>query len=392
MNYTLCAISGIELVAGKRGQIFLTLRGYIKLSGKPKQTISERTTRGFLAGKVLETTALTVPGRGNRPCKLIPADLALEWLANDNPELAEAIGDDLVGFLQQGLDLSQFHKPKTASPITGIPVMGSEIIPTTEPTPTASGNLERYDQDGIELVINTKTGEAFATLAGYSRMSGIAKNTLANRLSRGYKGVHKTSLPTAEIETGGGVQGVHLLSADIVYDWMFEDNSALARVMGKVGATIYMHQLAGFKITSDAIAKPQPEPTPAPAPHLTTAERLKIATEADRLLAKYGMDTNPRFKQAAQDFMGDILGLNQSALPAPDAQKWYGVAERAEQLGYPVALVLKHRSQLGRWVAQHVGGSRKEDRLCNGTQRPINLYPASSELDAAIAAYLKNFY
>lgn len=115
-------------------------------------------------------------------------------------------------------------------------------------------SLTRYDSNGIELVINTQTGEAFATLAGYSRMANLAKNALANRLSRGYKGVHKKDLKKAEVQTPGGLQGVHLIPADLVFDWLFEDNPELARAMGKVGATVYMHQLAGYKVTSDAIA------------------------------------------------------------------------------------------------------------------------------------------
>jgi len=221
-NLTLCLKNGIQLAIDKRGEIFITLNGYIKLSGKPKQTISERTTRAMLAGKVSETTALTVPGRGNRSCKLIPANLACEWLAKDNAELAEAVDGNLFGFLQEPIDLAQFHKK-------------AEIVPIAKPL--ANENLERFDRDGIELFINRKTGEAFATLAGYSRMSGIAKNTLANRLSRGYKGVHKSSLPTAEIQTHGGLQGVHLLPADTVFDWLLGDRQTQANTTAAAAKT-----------------------------------------------------------------------------------------------------------------------------------------------------------
>jgi hypothetical protein len=247
-NLTFCLKNGIQLAIDKRGEIFVTLNGYIKLSGKPKQTISERTTRAMLVGKVFETTALTVPGRGNRSCKLIPADLACEWLAKDNPELAKAVDGNLFGFLQQPIDLSQFQKK-------------AEIVPV-EPATVATENLERFDRNGIELVIDRKTGEAWATLGGYARMSGVAKNTLANRLSRGFKGVHKGSLKTCELQTPGGLQRVHLLPANTVFDWLVQDNTELARTMGAVGATVYMHQLAGFKIDSEAIAKPKPTPQP----------------------------------------------------------------------------------------------------------------------------------
>jgi hypothetical protein len=389
MNYTLCATNGIELVTGKRGQIFVTLRGYIKLSGKPKQTISERTTRGFLAGKILETTALTVPGRGNRLCKLIPIGLALEWLAKDNPELAEAIDGDLVGFLQSGVDLSQFHKSKTASPITEIPVMEPEIMPATEPVATAVGDLTVLDFGGKNIRFERRGDRMWVNLTDMAKATGklIGHWTRLDGTTQFLTELESIIQIRIMVSNVGG-------TPEMTGTWAIEEVAIDFAAWCNTSFRIWVAQQIRTLMTEGtvAIAKPEPAPTPAPTPQLTSADRLRIATEADKLLAKYGMDTNPRFKQAAQDFMGDILGLTQNTLPAPDTQKWYGVAERAEQLGYPVALVLKHRSQLGRFVAQHVGGSRKEDRLCNGTQRPINLYPASPELDAAIATYLKNFY
>ena len=73
--------------------------------------------------------------------------------------------------------------------------------------------------------------------------------------------VNSVTFKTAEIQTAGGLQGVRLIPANVVYDWMFEDNPALAKAMGKAGATVFMHQLAGFNITSTAIAPAlQPEP------------------------------------------------------------------------------------------------------------------------------------
>ena len=34
-------------------------------------------------------------------------------------------------------------------------------------------SFERFDKDGIELIIDTATGESFASISGYARMSGI---------------------------------------------------------------------------------------------------------------------------------------------------------------------------------------------------------------------------
>jgi hypothetical protein len=114
-------------------------------------------------------------------------------------------------------------------------------------------SLTVFKQDGIELVIDTMTGEAFATQAGYCRMSGVEKTALANRLSRGFQGVHKNDLKVAEILTDGGLQGVHLISANTVFKWLMKDNPELAEKMGEAGATVYMHQLAGYKVESKPV-------------------------------------------------------------------------------------------------------------------------------------------
>lgn len=121
-------------------------------------------------------------------------------------------------------------------------------------------NLTRFETaDGVELVIDTKTGEAFATQSGYVRMSGRSKSTVSERIS---KGVRLGNIKEDEIQTAGGVQGVRLIPANVVYDWLFDDNPPLAKAMGKAGATVYMHQLAGFNVSSTATIAPTPQPQP----------------------------------------------------------------------------------------------------------------------------------
>jgi len=52
----------------------------------------------------------------------------------------------------------------------------------------------------------------------------------------------------AELQTPGGLQGVHLLPADVVFDWLFDDNRDLAKAMGACGANVYLHGLAGYQV------------------------------------------------------------------------------------------------------------------------------------------------
>jgi hypothetical protein len=131
--------------------------------------------------------------------------------------------------------------------------------------------LTRFDQDGIELVIDTATGAAYATQSGYARMSGKDRTTIVKRC----KGCEQDAVKTAEIQTLGGLQGCELIPADVVFKWLMRDNVELAETMGSVGATVYLHQLAGYKISSSAIA-----PVTHALPQ-TYVEALKALVQAE---------------------------------------------------------------------------------------------------------------
>lgn len=244
-------------------------------------------------------------------------------------------------------------------------------------------SLTRFKSDnGIELVINTKTGEAFSTQAGYVRMSGKAKSSISVRVQ---KLVRLGDIKEAEVDTGYGVKLVRLIPADLVYLWISEDNPDLAKAMQKAGTTVYLHQLAGYKISSTAIES-KSEQSPVNNFQLPPAD-IRLVNLADSLKF-FGVDPdNPRIKQGLQDLALDILGIGQPALKGENSEVWCGVVERAEQLGYPVGLVTKNRVGLGKWVAKQGLDSKKENRLCNGTQRPINVYQVTPELDSAISTY-----
>jgi len=106
--------------------------------------------------------------------------------------------------------------------------------------------------DGIEVIINQETGEAFASAAGYSRMSGAKKTTISKRL----KGLNPTERNRGEVQTPGGIQGVELIPASLCFKWAIKDNPGLAEKMGEVGATVFLHKLAGYEVTSTATSQP----------------------------------------------------------------------------------------------------------------------------------------
>ena len=88
--------------------------------------------------------------------------------------------------------------------------------------------LQRYENNGIELVINTQTGESFATISGYARMAGKAKSTISKRLG-------SLELEEAEILTATGIKTVDCIPVKIVLDWLTKDNpNAIHLVIEKV--------------------------------------------------------------------------------------------------------------------------------------------------------------
>ena len=112
-----------------------------------------------------------------------------------------------------------------------------------------NSSLQRFDQDGIELIINTETGESFATVRGYARMSGKTHTTILRRL----KVVDSDVLNHAQIQTAGGLQTVALIPEDLICQWLPKDNPAMASQVLKLGVRLFLHTIASFQIKSDAI-------------------------------------------------------------------------------------------------------------------------------------------
>lgn len=119
-------------------------------------------------------------------------------------------------------------------------------------------------------------------------------------------------------------------------------------------------------------------------PVLPPAQQLALATQS---LKDLGIDlTNPRYAQGLRDWALNLIGV--TALPASTGERWAGVAERAEELGFGrIGADLSKRVKLGRWVSKCGLTRRREKRLCNGEDREIWLYRVCNELDEAIADF-----
>lgn len=121
--------------------------------------------------------------------------------------------------------------------------------------------LERFDKDKIELIIDTETGESFATAAGYARMSGVKYDTIKKRVQQYNRTGEISKLKIAEIPTTQGLRQGILIPGKIALSWLSTDNPKLLAAMAEIGWNVYCHKLAGFEISSTAIQQPVIDPT-----------------------------------------------------------------------------------------------------------------------------------
>lgn len=113
-------------------------------------------------------------------------------------------------------------------------------------------NLQTFNNNGIEIIIDTVTGESFCSKSGYARLSGKDLSTISRRFERGYKGLDIIPYKTAQVLTAGGVQRADLIGEDIIVDWLPDDNPEATKKLLKLGVRMYLHHVGGYKVTSSA--------------------------------------------------------------------------------------------------------------------------------------------
>lgn len=230
-------------------------------------------------------------------------------------------------------------------------------------------NLQRYNSDDIELVIDNTTGEAFATERGYALMSGLSQQAV-NKRTR--KPDNQTIVKKAETLTTQGLRTNNLIPADTVFLWLMKDNPELAVKMGQVGATIYLHQLAGYKVNSTAIEKP--------LDHVSTlkqllgaAEQMLAVREQGQLMPGFGMLTDAA-----------IQGLPDNDIPM-SLDEWLLALDiylSPSELGYvrqgvvSAYVAMYHRKPAVRQSSTPVMG--KKGKMVKGNFQSVCVYPPSA--------------
>lgn len=103
--------------------------------------------------------------------------------------------------------------------------------------------LQRFEQNGLELIIDTYSGEVFSNRNALARMCNVEGSTITR-----WKGSAGIKTISGEILTKGGLQGgAELYNEDAIYQALAKYNPNLLAQCAKAGLRIYLHGLAGFK-------------------------------------------------------------------------------------------------------------------------------------------------
>jgi phage antirepressor YoqD-like protein len=176
----------------------------------------------------------------------------------------------------------------------------------------SNSSLQRFDQNGIELIIDTQTGESFATAKGYSRMSGKDYDTVKKRCQRG-------GLLTAEVPTEQGFRWGTLITEDLISEWLPKDNPTMATQLMKLGVRVFMHKLAGFEISTTAVTHDLPSTYLEALKCLVASEEQKILLEQEKALLSAKIEQDAPLVDYAE-----AVQCSESAIELGDFAKMIG--------------------------------------------------------------------
>jgi phage antirepressor YoqD-like protein len=134
-------------------------------------------------------------------------------------------------------------------------------------------SLTRIENNGLELLIDQKTGECFASMSATAKMANC-EVTQIRRLTGDTE-----SLKTAWVKTSNGDKQAKLLNEEQIFDCLAKYNPELLAQCAKAGLRVYLHRLAGYEI------KPQIPQTFAEALQLAADQAKQIEAQAKQIEA-----------------------------------------------------------------------------------------------------------
>lgn len=231
---------------------------------------------------------------------------------------------------------------------------------------------QAYENDGLELFISKANGEVKATQSALARMLGMQQGHLSSVLKRpllpGSTNPEKSEI--VKLQTADGtIRECTLYSVPTIITLAQRYNKDLAMRFAEMGATVYLYQLAGFKVSTDINNK-----LPVLAEE-TYADHLKTAHEA----------------------LGKLMNIHRFAEDKPGLEAYLELAEkpRKNQLSgkmtlqemaeyYGIELDAHHSRQLGRSLA---GVSRSQEGEEPTTVRKRSTSPSGHAQSYKVSEY-----
>ena len=241
----------------------------------------------------------------------------------------------------------------------------------------SSLSVFQFESQEIRFVDGKPIANDVAIILGYAD----PQSTISKKVSAKNKGV-------AKVETPGGIQSMTVLEEAGVYQLIFSSKLPDAE---KFQDWVFDDVLPSIRKTGNYSISSTTPTTPA-LPVVTPAEQIKMVVDC---ASAFGIDlSNPRFKQGYQDWFHQTLGIGVTPmLPGTSEERWRGGAERAEELGFGrVGADPSLRVRLGNFLSRQTwdeNDRRKEERICNGENRPIWIYKICDRFDDCIRAFFQ---
>lgn len=110
-------------------------------------------------------------------------------------------------------------------------------------------NLQRYEQNGLELIIDLNTGEVFASEPCLANMCYVSRQSI-----RAWRTSNQIEIKQVETPTSTGLKTSNLYNEQAIKQALAKYNPNLLLKCVDAGLRVYLHGLAGFKYQL------QPEP------------------------------------------------------------------------------------------------------------------------------------
>jgi hypothetical protein len=135
-------------------------------------------------------------------------------------------------------------------------------------------NLIPFSNNGLELVINTDSGETFASISAVARMTDKPNQTILDYANKAVEQSRFEPLLTSKnLGTSGGKQS-RLLNESQILEVVSKYKPDLLINFAQLGLRMYLHTMAGYKVQSTAVEIPKKLPSDR-----TLEEKINLAKD-----------------------------------------------------------------------------------------------------------------